>query len=313
MDIKLIDAAHDKTAVAILFDIKVDMLLSEIRGVISQQVADIISSNNYKFQHHGVNISRSQESSVMVRNIALTSDDESFLMIYLSFGENKVKDSLAESTSLPNLQENFAVSSTLDSEVTSTTDSTEIPKLRRLSDVELRNLKVYSNAEIEKGKGNEKEYRCFWNEQVKKLAKDRSISKSEIYKQINELWKIEHCCLLENESKKVQELEESIKSAEGMTSNPDWQVPKSKKTTISKNLERVREANISTQSLRETVSSLSQTLKRNQDLVSREEIKIKLKKAKSSLDSSMSELRKAQDTLRKNLGVKKALLSECLK
>jgi conjugal transfer/entry exclusion protein len=86
-----------------------------------------------------------------------------------------------------------------------------------------------------------------------------------------------------------------------------------KKATISKNIERVREATESTQSLRETVGSMSQTLKRNPDLVNRAEVERNVKRAKTSLISSMSELRKAQDTLRKNLGAKKSQLSEYLK
>lgn len=74
--------------------------------------------------------------------------------------------------------------------------STTIPKpktlsLHRLSDVEIRKMKIYSGAEIENARGIEKQYRRFWNEQ--KLAKDRSMSKSMIYKQVNERWKLKIC------------------------------------------------------------------------------------------------------------------------
>ncbi|CAB4017925.1 Hypothetical predicted protein [Paramuricea clavata] len=242
MDVKLIDVEHPEKAVAILFYVEPDILLSEMRNMISNQVADIISSNDYQFQHHEVELSRSQESSVILRNIRLTSNDKSFLM----------------------------------------------------------------NADIEKGKGSEKEYRRFWNEEVRKMAKYTSIGKKEMHKQVNERWKLKRCSLLEAETKNVQELEKNIAEKAD-----DWQAPKTmKKATISKNIERVREATENTQSLRETVGSLSQTLKRNPDLVNRAEVERNVKRAKTSLISSMSELRKAQDTLRKNLGAKKLQLSE---
>ena len=85
MDVKLIDVEHPEKAVAILFDVEPDILLSEMRNVISNQVADIILSNDYRFQHHEVELSRSQESSVILRNIGLPSNDKSFWMVHVSF------------------------------------------------------------------------------------------------------------------------------------------------------------------------------------------------------------------------------------
>ena len=316
MDVKLIDVEHPEKAVAILFDVEPDILLSEMRNVISNQVADIISSNDYRFQHHEVELSRSQESSVILRNIALPSNDKSFWMVHVSFcnpGTEYVnhRDRSKTDKTVPKSAASAETSlvSSLSTSETEVTSTSNVLQLRRLSDVELRNIKIYSNADIKKGKGSEKEYRRFWNEEVRKMAKDTSIGKKEMYKQVNERWKLKRCSLLEAETKNVQELEKSIAEKAD-----DWQAPKTmKKATISKNIERVREATESTQSLRETVGSMSQTLKRNPDLVNRAEVERNVKRAKTSLISSMSELRKAQDTLRKNLGAKKSQLSEYLK
>ena len=297
MDVKLIDVEHPEKAVAILFNVEPDILLSEMRNVISNQVADIISSNDYRFQHHKVQLSRSQESSVILRNITLPSNDKSFWMVHVSFcnpGTEYVNHRYRSKTdkTVPKSAASAETSlvSSLSTSETEVTSTSNVLQLRRLSDVELRNIKIYSNADIEKGKGSEKEYRRFWNEEVRKMAKDTSIGKKEMYKQVNECWKLKRCSLLEAEAPKTM-----------------------KKATISKNIERVREATESTKSLRETVGSMSQTLKRNTDLVNRAEVERNVKRTKTSLISSMSELRKAQDTLRKNLGAKKSQLSEYLK
>ena len=307
MDVQLIVVEHPERPVAILFDVEPTIFLRELRSVISNQVADIISSNDYRFQHQGVELTRSQENSVSLRTIALTSDDKSFFMIQLSFCKpgaegvyNHHDHGSCANKTVPKLAEKSAAS-TSEAELS----TTKVLQLRRLTDVELRNIKIYSNSDIEKGKGSEKEYRRFWNEKVKQLAKDRSISKNEIYKQVNESWKLKRCSLLEAEAQSVQELEKII--AEKVD---DWQAPSTmKKATISKNIQRVRGAIESSQSLRETVTSLSQSLKRDQNSVNRAEIERNVKKAKTSLASSLSELRKAQDTLRKNLCIKKSQLS----
>lgn len=78
MDVQLIDIKHaEETAVAILFDVEPDMFLKEIRNVVLYQVSEIISSNDYRFHHgrFGAELSKTQQSSVTLRNIAVTSDD----------------------------------------------------------------------------------------------------------------------------------------------------------------------------------------------------------------------------------------------
>jgi hypothetical protein len=227
MDVKLIDVEHPEKAVAILFDVEPDILLSEMRNVISNQVADIISSNDYRFQHHEVELSRSQESSVILRNIGLPSNDKSFWMVHVSFcnpGTEYVnhRDRSKTDKTVPKSAASAETSlvSSLSTSETEVTSTSNVLQLRRLSDVELRNIKIYSNADIEKG--SEKEYRRFWNEEVRKMAKDTSIGKKEMYKQVNERWKLKRCSLLEAETKNVQELEKSIaeKGKKQMTGKP---------------------------------------------------------------------------------------------
>lgn len=120
------------------------------------------------------------------------------------------------------------------------TSTTNVLQLRRLSDVELRKSKTFSDSDIEKGKWNEKEYRRFWNLNVKKGQKTEILAK-----------RLQRCPILEAEAKKIQDLEKKIEKAEKPVSNSDTQVPKTKMATISKNIQRVREAKEKTKKLRE--------------------------------------------------------------
>lgn len=188
-------------------------------------------------------------------------------------------------------------------------------KLRSPSNVELRKLKIFSSADIENGRGSVQEYRRFWNKTVRVLAKNKKISNKEIYKCVNESWKLERCKLLQEETREIQGKIKKIEADQFSLLASSSQEPKNKmKTmTLAKNILRMREASEITESLSAEVRSLSQISKRGHDMVpERKELQKDLKKAKNRLDSSKSELRKSQDALRKNLNIKKSELSKYL-
>ena len=64
LDVQLIAMEHPARPVAILFDVEPSICLYELRSAISNQVAEVISSNDYRFQHHRVELFRSQENLV---------------------------------------------------------------------------------------------------------------------------------------------------------------------------------------------------------------------------------------------------------
>lgn len=309
MDVKLLDENSNKS-LAILFDVKPELYLSEVRQVVSDQVSDVMPSSEYRFKYQGTELSKAQETVTTLQKIALSGDDLSFFMLPLSIPISNTADHTISTES--GLESD---SSDQTKPIKSTPPQTESPEtktkmlnLRSPSHAEIRNLRIFTDTEIENGRGKESDYRRFWNEKIRELANDRKISKKEIYKRVNENWKINRGKRLQNEAQEVH-----------VTQTPEYEAAsashghKMKKTTLPKNIIRVREASEAVESLSTEVSSLSESLKRQHDSSSEKSMmRNELKRAKTRLDSSRSELRKAQDTLRKNLSVKKSELPKHL-
>ena len=301
MDIQLLDERNGNKPLAVLIDVEPGVYLNEIRQIISDQVSDILPEGKYEFQHHGIKISKVEEATVRLSKIALPGDDPSLCMLSLSFSnlngaENVSKDRDLESPLSVKTEASQFTPQTHVSAVTKTI------QLRSPTAVELRNLKIFTDKEIESGRGKEPLYRTFWNKKVQELSQNRKMSNKEIYKRVNESWQLHRSELMELETQEIQTKCKEIEADAACGSNDS----RLKKTTLPNNVLRVQEASEAIKSLTAEVNSFSEKLKRSHDALEKENFRKELKRAKTSLLFSTSELRKAQDALRKNLSVKKS-------
>ena len=181
-------------------------------------------------------------------------------------------------------------------------------KLRSPSTAELQNLKIYTPSEIENGKGREPEYRRFWNDKVKNLAKEKMCSK-EICKRVNDLWNLHRCKLLQMETEELQKKAKDVEKEQPDSSFSDSprEESKMKKITLPRNIiQCIYEASKSVESLDGEVRPLERSLKRSHDMV---QLKIKnsrkFKESKSSLGFCKNRTKKSSGHFKKKFRSKK--------
>jgi hypothetical protein len=176
----------------------------------------------------------------------------------------------------------------------------KVLQLRSPTTTEIRSLKIYTDIEIKQGKGQDQAYKIFWNERVRKMAKNRNISKKEIYKRTNEEWRLHRSKLLVKDHTGKEELvtpnDNDMQKAEDR--------PKAKKmkaATVPSNISRVKIASARIENLQAEVNLKTEVLKKTVDSIARKDILTALSQLQTCLDAASAELRRAQDTLRKNL------------
>lgn len=337
-----------KKPLAILLDVQQETYLANIRNLITEQVSDVMPPGKYCFSFRGMIVSEAMEEELVLKQIIEKSDDPSSLSVVLLSIENfqedrydqgsaakqgkvqkqslspvlssstdyKSKDTMPSPNDSTNTQDGKPLQeSTLTvTSLPTTSLFPENPKkvfqLRSPTTTELRNLKIYTDAEIKKGRGQEPAYRLFWNEKVKQMAKNRKISNKEIYKRTNDEWRLHRSKLLVKDFKNMEEIVtstdmEKIKEEE---TKDEPQAKKMKAGTVPSNVSRVKAASASLECLLAEINSKTEELEKTFDSTSRNEIQSELSQLQMRLDSSKSEMRKAQDTMRKNLKTKKSEL-----
>ena len=172
MDIQLLDEQNSNKPLAILIDVEPSVYLSEVRQIISDQVSDILPEGEYEFQHHGIQISKSQEATVRLSKIALPGNGHSFSMLPLSFSNSNGAENVSKDRdSEPPLSVNIKTETSQSPSQTHVSTVTKMLQLRSPTTAELRNLKIYTDKEVENGRGKEQLYRKFWNNKVQELSK----------------------------------------------------------------------------------------------------------------------------------------------
>ena len=175
MDVQLVEENEDlnRIPLAILLDVEEKMYLADVRDLIAEQVSDVMPPGNYNFIFRGATVSKAMEEELTLKQIVEESNDASLCVVLLSIDlpgdENKEyshdQGCLVEQEKVP--QDLSPVSSQSTDYKTSlpATSLPENPKnvfqLRSPTTCEFRNLKIYTDAEIKKGRGQEQAYRTF--------------------------------------------------------------------------------------------------------------------------------------------------------
>ena len=153
-------------------------------------------------------------------------------------------------------------------------------------------IHVYSELEISKAVGLQKQFQTFWNEKAHEICADKSLrarlqSKAAIQGSIYTSWYLHKTHLLELQAEDIREEAKKIYQ--------DKVTREFRFSTIDKNLERMLQSYATVIALSENINSLSS---------------ISEKKAKEEdLDKEISELKRAQDSLHKTLERRREELS----
>ena len=326
MDVQLVQRNADLTRkpLAILFELNEETFLKDVRNIIVEQVSDIMPNASYSFLSQGKPVSKVMEEKTTIREIVEKGDDPSLCIAVLSvdllgdveetlghcitIGPQRTCETGETATSTGAMTYSPKSTTSLPA-ICPSTENRKVLQLRSPTTAELRNLKKYTDDEIIKGKGKEQAYRAFWNKKVEELAKNRSLSKQEIYKRTNEQWRLHGTQLLLKDSEKMKEMEGAANTAD-REAGVEPQKKKMKAVTLPSNISRAKASSAAVASLLADIAAKTEELKKVSDLTTRKEIQSILQQLRRQLDTSKSEMRKAQDALRKNLNIKKSELSK---
>ncbi len=172
-NIELVDC--NRKEIAIVFDVEVNKCLRHLRQLISEQVSDLMPSDEYFFVHEGMRVSEAKEHELTVLQIALSTnfdelgDSYTFPNVVITFDKSSdSRDSKPDIQDTEILQESAATSSRAPPRVSK---PISMLSLRSPTSAELRGLKIFTEDEIKKGKGSQQTYREFWNKKIKEHAK----------------------------------------------------------------------------------------------------------------------------------------------
>lgn len=145
-------------------------------------------------------------------------------------------------------------------------------------------IHLYSETEINKAVGLQKEFQMFWNEKAHEICADKTLrarlqNKAAIQGAIYTSWHLHKTHLLELQAEEVREQAHKI--------HQDAVSTEFRLRAVDNNLERMLQSYASVISISETINSLSS----NSEKKAKEEV----------LDKEMSELKRAQDSLHKAL------------
>lgn len=152
-------------------------------------------------------------------------------------------------------------------------------------------IHIYSDAEIDKAVGLQKQFKTFWNEKAHEICTDKTIrarlqSKAAIQGTIYTSWTLHKTHILQLQAEELQE-EAKMVYRDQVAREADF-------TTIKNNLERMQQAYASTTLTAESMKSLSNEIEK--------QVKEK------DLDREMTDLKRAQDSLHKALERRRAEL-----
>ena len=202
MDVQLVERNADLTRkpLAIIFELNEETYLKDVRNIIAKQVSDIMPNASYIFLSQGKRVNKVMKN-ITIGEIVEKGDDPSLCIAVLSVDlPGDVEETLGHSITVgpqrtcetgetgtsTGAMPYSPKSTTSIPAIYPSTENRTVLQLRSPTTAELHNLKKYSDDEIIKGKGKEQAYRAFWNKKVEELAKNRSLSKQEIYRCTNE-------------------------------------------------------------------------------------------------------------------------------
>ncbi len=261
--------------VCVIFDVDPDLTLDNLRKRIENEAREFITKD-FRFTMAGVTLSLGQEETILVTNAIKRNGEEAIIM----FQECNFSESNVHQQPMNILQGNESANGHLSDKgindkvqphktVSQTYSNTSaFSKLKSPTNCSLKGIKVYSETEIERSSGKEKERRVFWNQRAKQLSK-QNIRKADLYQQIHLYWRI-------HKDGAIKENTQTL----GTSTNV-------KKMTFEKNVARVENA-------RKMVTDLR---KKMEECVSSD--KKKMTRLKEEFSWAKSELRKAQDAFRK--------------
>lgn len=222
MDVQLVQESESlaRRPLAILLQVQEETYLADVRNIIAEEVSDIMPPGKYSFCFRGETVSKIMEEELTLKQIVEESDDALLNVVVLSIDlpgndneeNNQGEDGLKQlgNKQSPSLMPSGPESSMQKTTLPSSSLVLETPKkllkLRSPTTTEIRNLKIYTENEIKQGRGKDEAYKIFWNERVRKMAKNRNISKGEIYKRINEEWRLHHSKLLIEEHRNMEQM-----------------------------------------------------------------------------------------------------------
>lgn len=175
-----------------------------------------------------------------------------------------------------------------------------------------KNLKLYSQEDINSASGLEKKWCEFWNEKAKQLAKNkktRQQSKTALAGIIDVSWTLHKTSMLETEAKKILDDEKVLFRKEDVTSRKGSQ----KKETIPNNIERMSAAHEAVEELDKKMTNRRDAFESAKTSSLRKKNTKKYKKEQLLLDGAYTELKHAQDALTKSMKVKRKEIEDRLR
>ena len=262
---------HNSTKVVscILFDVDAHLTLDFLRNKIKEEVANLMPTD-YMFVVLEKPVKLSEEQTKTINTSIQWEKNEPFI----HYTESKT--GVAKSETTKSKEEHPPAHTTRKDCVTTVEKATDaLAMLQSPTTCSIKGIKIYSEDEIEKGIGKEKERRRFWNKKARELCK-ANIKKQDLYSRIHDEWRAHKASSMTKEAKRNEGKEKSTL----------------KKGTLMGNIARVDQA-------KQKLEDLLKEIKKEENSCCIEKSK-KVKRLREELQATRSEIRKAQDALRKS-------------
>ena len=179
----------------------------------------------------------------------------------------------------------------------------------KVSFAKARNVKLYSDAEIQNSTGKTKEYREFWNKKAEEICREAEFakfSKAAVHGVINTSWTLKKADDILNESREIGNALKNVPKSwlSGNTAG---------ESTLQRSIERLEKARKDITSTEESLTTIRLKIIdiRNSSQAVPAELKEKVKELEGViLPSQLANIRSSEDALRKTVARRKEMLSK---
>lgn len=173
----------------------------------------------------------------------------------------------------------------------------------------MKNIKIYSEQEINSQKDTERQRRTFWNEKAEQLAKSpktSNCSKTTIVGIIDVAWTLRKTTLIEAEARKLIQSEKELFDKEDLASGK--KLGKQKQETLPSNLDRMAAAHSAVEAIDADMEGCQKKFKKGKSIQQRKNDTAEYKRQKALMDGAYTELKRAQEATIKSIKAKQQQL-----
>lgn len=309
-------------SIAVILVDEMDSTLTEIRKQIQEEVNELVPEQYHFISAWGPPISRIQEAKMTLKEalqdekkMIIRANEEEKQSLKRKAADLDERDDASEDGTTPpkaRPRGKRPVQSTL----TKTFGAKPSPTARYASVAVRKGVHIFTELDIKRSSGTEKERKTWWNEKAKELCEDPEydmLRGEELDQKLHEEWRLYRAGkMLEEQKETIEAIQDFLEKYPDMEEYMTSQ-NKAKQETIERNVKRLEMSMNTVERSSDTLKQLSLQMQ-NVEKKGREfqSLKKEMREHQEAHQCHCRELTKAQDALSKVLAIKKLQLKELL-